>query len=211
MNTWSIVRASLGGLLVFGLLGVVVVRELCQRGEVAMQQSDAAFDEGRVRSAAAHAARARALYVPGAGHVQRAEERLSAVARGAEASGEPALAAFALRSLRGSMLETRHALLPLPPELASANEALARVSSAAAPAPSEGGSAAPIRLRLAALEQPQAPRAPWSFALAVLPLLGLGAAWSLLERRRLVSIGTGLTAGVLIAAAVGTAAVSLIV
>lgn len=144
-----------------------------QDGEAAMARSDAAFDEGDVPSALLHARRAAVLYVPNAPHVDRAYQRLTAVAIGAESRGDTKLARAGWRAIRGAALETRHVWTPHQPQLDRANKNLARLSQ-----PSRDARGRMARgAALADLQQPTAPAALWVLVLALgfgLAVVGLG-------------------------------------
>src|SRR6478735_3616063 len=70
--------------LMFALFSARVILE----GESELSASDAAFDRGELGSALDHARRGATLYAPGAPHVDRAYERMNALATGAEAAGQ---------------------------------------------------------------------------------------------------------------------------
>lgn len=113
------------------LLGVIVfavtTARVISRGETAMKKSDAAFDAGKLRDAIVEARLAAILYAPGAPHVDAAYERLNAIALGAEATGERAIAEQAWRAVRAAALETRHAWVHRADDLERANRNLARL------------------------------------------------------------------------------------
>ena len=100
-------------------------------GQAELSASDAAFDRGELGSALDHARRAATLYAPGAPHVERAYERLNALALGAEAAGQPKLAFLAWQAVRSAALESRHVWLPRQAELERANRNLARLEAQA--------------------------------------------------------------------------------
>jgi hypothetical protein len=93
--------------------------------------SDAAFDSGDLRPALEHARRSATLYAPGAPHVERAYERLIAIALGAEAAGQPKTAFLAWQGVRSAALESRHIWVSHPAELERANQNLARLEALA--------------------------------------------------------------------------------
>jgi len=119
-------RVALSLLLAALGLGLVTARAV-EQGEALVQESDRAFDQGKVQEAAHHARRAAVHYAPGAPHLRAAYERLRAVAAGAEAAGDRDTARFAWNAIRSAVLETRHVRVPFPEELAAANRALARL------------------------------------------------------------------------------------
>ncbi len=89
--------------LIFAAFSARVILE----GESELSASDAAFDRGELASALDHARRAATLYAPGAPHVERAYERLNALALGAEAAGQPKIAFLAWQATRSAALESR--------------------------------------------------------------------------------------------------------
>jgi hypothetical protein len=109
--------------LAFAVFSARVILE----GESELAASDAAFDRGELAPALDHARRGATLYAPGAPHVQRAYERMVALALGAEAAGQPKLAFLAWQAVRGAALESRHVFVPRRAELERANENLARL------------------------------------------------------------------------------------
>ena len=61
--------------------------------------------------------------------MQRAFDRMTALALGAEASAQPKIAFLAWQAIRGAALESRHVFLPRQAELQRANENLARLEA----------------------------------------------------------------------------------
>lgn len=98
-------------------------------GEQELEQSDRAFHRGAVEDAVLHARRAAILYAPGAPHVERAYQRLFAVALGAEAAGDAQTAQLAWRAVRGAALESAHLWVARHGDLERANKSLARLTS----------------------------------------------------------------------------------
>lgn len=158
--------------LVFGA-GVVAGRTLLS-GHTALEQAERAFDSGDLRESVRQARRAATFALPGAPHVDLAYRRLVVIARGAEASGRPHLAAFAWSSIRSAAIETAAPGWGVRPELELANRNLARLASRLGP----GGVEDPKleREMLGTLERPPA-QSPWGLALwgggACLVALGL--------------------------------------
>ena len=113
--------------LTFAVFSARVILE----GESELTASDAAFDRGELGSALDHARRGATLYAPGASHVERAYERMNALALGAEAAGEHKLAFLAWQAVRSAALESRHVWLPRQAELQRANQNLARLEAQA--------------------------------------------------------------------------------
>ena len=126
------------------LIGAALSTRVVLEGQSELAQSDTAFDAGNLRPALEHARRSATLYVPGAPHVDRAYERLIAIALGAEAAGQPKTAFLAWQGVRSAALESRHVWLSHPAELERANpefitlEVLAR-GSGSRPARSPNG------------------------------------------------------------------------
>jgi hypothetical protein len=123
-------RLALFAFSVVLILGVFSVRVILE-GESELSASDAAFDRGDLSSALDHARRGATLYAPGAPHVERAYERLNALALGAEAAGQSKIAFLAWQAIRSAALESRHVWLPRQAELERANQNLARLEAVA--------------------------------------------------------------------------------
>jgi hypothetical protein len=122
-------RRFILALLGMALALAALIARVVLEGESEMSLSDAAFHEGDVLTATVHARRAASLYAPAAPHVSRAFDRLTAIATGAEATGQPEVAASAWRAMRAAALETRHAVAPHALELERANGNLARLEA----------------------------------------------------------------------------------
>ncbi len=166
------------------MLFVMAVAALTARavidGNRQMRLSDAAFNQGDLRTAIDHARRAAVLYAPGAPHVAQAYERLDAIALGAEAAGQTETARMAWRAVRGAALETRHVWIPERAQLDRANQNLARLeagSSGAAHADQQARKRA-----LAELQRDSAPAAVWVMLLSLGFLLALGGLWLVVVR-----------------------------
>jgi hypothetical protein len=171
-------RVAFALLLAVVALAVLTAR-MMREGESALARSDAAFDRGDLRESVLHARRAATLYAPGAPHVNAAYARLTAVAVGAEAAGDPDVARLAWGAMRGAALETRHVTTPHQAELDRANAALARLQTVKG-APPDARTAT-----LAALQKDDTPRAPW---VAV-----LGAGFALFFAGIVVFVARGIT------------------
>ena len=158
--------------LIFAVFSARVILE----GESELAASDAAFDRGELSAALDHARRGATLYAPGAPHVDRAYERMNALALGAEAVGEPKLAFLAWQAMRGAALESRHVFLPRKAELERANQNLARLEAQARD--SAGSDRAKNQRRaLTRLNADDAPAPGWIAILGagfLLALAGLG-------------------------------------
>jgi hypothetical protein len=112
-----VVAATIAGALVWSTL---------KAGQAALDRSEQAFDDGRLRVSLDEARVAAALVVFGAEHVGRADDRLRAIAFGAEARGDEVLARRAWSALRGAAIERRHPLAS-EPALDEADRQLARL------------------------------------------------------------------------------------
>jgi hypothetical protein len=93
---------------VLAALFAVALVQVNQQGERAIQRSDRAFDRGDLDLATEFARQAATWYLPGASHVQRAHDRLSAIALGSESKGDSAQAIAAWSALRGVFHDTSH-------------------------------------------------------------------------------------------------------
>ncbi|HEX7671092.1 MAG TPA: hypothetical protein VF395_15965 [Polyangiaceae bacterium] len=190
-------RVALGMLLAVVILGALTAR-IVARGEAELRRSDVAFNRGDLREAVLYARRAAALYAPGAPHVPSAYARLSAVALGAEASGEPEVARQAWGAMRGAALETRHLWTPHAADLDRANANLARLASAPASVQNgDHGRATPREM----LARDDAPQAAW--------ILVLGAGFGLFAAGLGLFALLGLTPSGKISGNIGWAALAL--
>jgi hypothetical protein len=115
---------------VIGISGLGFV--LIHRGRDAMEKSDAAFHSGHLRESAKWAKAAALSYVPSAQHVKLAEQRLSAIARGAEGTGDWDLARRAWDALRVCDEQTRYPGRGVSPAGEQARGALSRLWARAA-------------------------------------------------------------------------------
>ena len=163
-------------LFVLVLIGAVLSLRVILDGESEISASNAAFDRGDLSSALDHARRSATLYAPGAPHVERAYERLYALALGAEAAGQPQLAFLAWQAVRSAALESRHVFIPRASELERANENLARLEalSRGTDEAARAKDQAQARIRLA---RDDAPDPAWIAVLGggfLLALAGLG-------------------------------------
>lgn len=128
--TGSISRSAAAfGTMLLAASALLTFRTL-ERGQAELAASERAFDAGQVELALQHAQRAAAAYVPGAWHVDRAYDRLRAIARGAELGRDPELARVAWGALRGAAWESRHVWQPRAAELGEADAELARLGAA---------------------------------------------------------------------------------
>lgn len=173
-STWLRRGAWLvSALLLF--LAVATVRALMD-GEREIERSDAAFDANDLHGAIQHARRAASAYVPGAEHVERGYARLLAIARGAEAAGQPDVALLAWQAQRAAVLESASVLRPNTARLEEANRNLARLQ-AAKTAP-EGERAELAKRLFARAQERRDARTPWGALLAGgLALAAAGVAW----------------------------------
>ncbi len=111
----------------FVAVGAALTARVVLEGQAELVKSDAAFNAGDLRPALEHARRSATLYAPGAPHVDRAYERLTAIALGAEAAGQPKTAFLAWQAERSAALESRHLWVAHASELERANQNLARL------------------------------------------------------------------------------------
>lgn len=111
-------------------LFAVATLHTSQRGRQAMLDSDRAFHQGRLTESVHYARRAALLYVPGAGHVEAAYERLFAIARGAEVARDKETAAMAWRAVRAAATGTSHGWVPMAERRTEAVQALRRLNEA---------------------------------------------------------------------------------
>jgi hypothetical protein len=153
----ELVRAArivaLAAAFALAALAVMTARTL-MAGRAALAASERAFDQGELRESVRQAGRAATLSVPGADHVELAYRRLVVIARGAEASGLPQLAAFAWNTVRGAAVESTAPGSGVRPELELANQNLARLASRLG---SEKDDPAGEREILKTLERPTGP------------------------------------------------------
>lgn len=155
-------------------LAVATVRALLD-GAREIGKSDAAFDTNDLHGAIQHARRAASAYAPGAPHVERGYQRLMAIARGAEAAGQPDVALLAWQAQRAAVLESASLLRPSRERLEEANRNLARLQ-AAKTAP-EGERAELAKRLFARAQERRDARTPWGALLAgglLLAAVGLG-------------------------------------
>ncbi|HEX3777445.1 MAG TPA: hypothetical protein VHV51_23400 [Polyangiaceae bacterium] len=113
------------------LICAALTARVISEGNSELAASDVAFNDGDLRPALEHARRAATLYAPGAPHVQRAYERLIAIALGAEAAGDAKTAFAAWQAVRAAALESRHVWVAHAAELERANQNLARLEALA--------------------------------------------------------------------------------
>jgi hypothetical protein len=152
-------------------------------GEREIAASDAAFDANELHASIQHARRAASAYAPYASHVLRGYERLTAIARGAEATGRPELAALAWQAQRAAALESTSFYQPFPDRLDEANRNLSRLAALAGANPSEATEMA--RRLLERSREQSATRGPWGALFAAGALIG--AAGLVVLARRAVS------------------------
>ncbi|MBK7586661.1 MAG: hypothetical protein IPI67_41555 [Myxococcales bacterium] len=156
-----------------------------------MRESDAAFNRADLPTATLHARAAAVLYAPGAPHVQRAYDRLIAIATGAEAAGQRRIAESAWRAVRGAALETRHLWVVHRAELDRADDNLARLSQLGEQPDMSGDPRLALERAKAELARDDAPSAAWviglslGFALAAAGLATVGF-WGVTPRGQLV-------------------------
>jgi hypothetical protein len=120
-------RLLVGTFLTLALAGAVLVSQLSSRGQQLMAESDRAFDRGELEQATELARAAAAAYLPRAAHVERAHERLLAIASGAAIQGNRQAAIDAWLALRGVLIETAHPWSNTNALLQMTNERLAQL------------------------------------------------------------------------------------
>jgi hypothetical protein len=171
-----LLRALAWALSVVALFTAVATLRAVLDGEREIAASDVAFDANDLHATIQHARRAASAYAPGAPHVERAYQRLLAVARGAEATGRPEIALLAWQAERAAVLESASFWHPFSERLEEANRNLARLSASKTLAEAERADTAQRLFKEA--QNQSAERAPWGALLAVgLLLAALGLAW----------------------------------
>src|SRR6478609_5184511 len=169
----SVVVWAAAAVMLFG--GVATLRAVLD-GERELAASDAAFDANDLQGAIEHARRAASAYAPGAPHVEQSYQRLLAVARGAEASGQPDVAMQAYQAQRAAVLESASLWQPFPERLEEANRNLARLAASKAGPESDRSETA--RRLFEKTQAKGAGRTPWGAGLAGGWLLSaLGLSW----------------------------------
>lgn len=174
MNSW--LRRLALALFFAVLCAAVFSARVVLDGQTELRASDAAFDRGDLNSSLDHARRSATLYAPGAPHVARAYERLTALALGSEAAGQPKIAFLAWQAVRSAALESRHVWLPRAEELERANQNLARLEALARETNDNQRTATQARA-LGRLRRDDAPAPAWIAVLGLgflLALSGLG-------------------------------------
>ena len=171
MNRWLRRCALLMFLVV--LCAAVFSARVIKDGQAELAASDAAFDRGDLRASLDHARRSATLYAPGAPHVDRAYERLTALALGSEAAGQPKLAFLAWAAVRSAALESRHLWLPSERELTRANQNLARLEALARDTEDSQRGQTQARA-LSRLSRDDSPAPAWIAVLGLGFLLALG-------------------------------------
>jgi hypothetical protein len=100
-------KGLIAGVLVLLLAALMVFRAQAA-GRAAMLESDAHFHTGELDLSLSACREALRWSFPGAPHVSQARDRLLAIATGAEATGNSALALRAFAALRAGLHETAH-------------------------------------------------------------------------------------------------------
>lgn len=172
---WARISALTLAILLAGF-GALSTRTLLS-GRAALGEAERAFDRGELRESVRQARRAATYFVPFAPHVDAAYGRLVVIARGAEASGELHLAAFAWSAVRAAAVEASAPGFSRP-ELELSNRNLARLATRLGAAKGGEDDATREREILRTLERPANPSA-WGFLLvaAGLSLLAVGLTW----------------------------------
>jgi len=123
MKTWRR-RLAIGVAIALLCLGVVVTRAFLE-GRSALGKGDAAAARGESAEAIRWWRRAARWYVPGAGHVTDAYDRLRGSAEAAAKRGDVPTALEAWRAIRRSVHATRSVFTPFEDRLAEANRNIA--------------------------------------------------------------------------------------
>jgi hypothetical protein len=172
-NVLSLLFWTICALLLFG--AVATLRAVLD-GERELRASDVAFDGNDLHAAIQHARRAASAYAPGAPHVRHGYERLLAIARGAEATGQPELAVLAWQAQRAAVLETASLTRPFPERLEEANRNLARLEATKVGADNTRPERAKRLFRQA--QEKSEEKLPWGSLLAAgLALAAFGLGW----------------------------------
>jgi hypothetical protein len=172
----ALLRIAAWGACLLLLLGGVATLRAVLDGEREIAASDAAFDADDLHAAIQHARRAASAYAPGAPHVERGYQRLLAIARGAEATGQPGVAMLAWQAQRAAVLESESFFQPFPARLEDADRNLARLEAARTAPEAERATAAKRLFKEARGQAVE--RAPWGGLLAWgLLVASLGLAW----------------------------------
>ena len=172
----ALLSLSFWGVCALLLFGAVATLRAVLDGERELRESDVAFDANDLHASIQHARRAASAYAPGAPHVRHGYERLLAIARGAEATGQPDVAVLAWQAQRAAVLETASLLRPFPERLEEANRNLARLEASKVGA--EGTRSERAGQLFKQAQQRSQEELPWGSLLAAgLLVAGLGAAW----------------------------------
>ncbi len=155
-----------------------------------MQQSDSSFDRGELGVALQHAREAASWYFPMAPHVERAYERMLAIALGAEATGNQKMAVRAYATIRGVLFETSHSWSSREHLLEQANAGMLRLL----PSASELEPQVQEDLRRQYEARP-GPQPVFVLATSGAVVLLLVAGWLLIARRELRYLSLGVLAG----------------
>lgn len=154
-------------MLAVGALGALVCARVVAAGEAELAESTRALRERDPDGAILHARRAAAWSLPRAPHVEKARERLRALARGAEEKKRPELALLAWRALRASDVEARSLLGIRSAWRDEAECEIARLAAAAERPPAERTlpAAEVERWHASVLSRETLPAPAWSLAL----------------------------------------------
>jgi hypothetical protein len=113
------------------LVASAPVARVLVEGRAEERASEAALWAGDVAGATVHARRAATAYLPFAPHVDRAYQRLRAIALDAETRGNPEAALFAWRAVRSASIGSSHVAPAAARERRMADTAIARLQAAA--------------------------------------------------------------------------------
>lgn len=163
-------KAALVLAVISGTVAVLVTRALVE-GEREYRASGTLLANGELEQAIVRARLSASWYVPGAGHVPAAYERLIGIAKVAEGRGDTRLALLAWQAVRTASLSSRWIVVPHERERVMADVSVARLSAKLPTAPAAERSEPEIEQEmLAALSRQEHPFAPW----VVVLLAGFG-------------------------------------
>lgn len=166
-------------------LGALLLLRAHHSGEGAMRRSDAAFHRGDLDRSIDAAREAAGWYFPFAPHVRAAEQRLLAIALGAEGSSDARTALRAWGALRGTLHETAHPGAGRGELRARADQALVRWLSVQPSGSAPGTEMLPLSERF---EGRASPDPVFHVATSLGFALLLFAAWTLLRTRELEGV-----------------------
>ncbi len=123
-------RLAFGLAIAMSLFALIVARAVWD-GSAALEEGDMAASAGDSEEAIRQWRRAARWYAPGLPHVERAYERLEALAQAASQAGDSQTELHAWRGIRNSILATRWLLVPFADKLERANKSIAELMALA--------------------------------------------------------------------------------